>query len=104
MIAIPRDAPASVACGRSGLPLLAICPMGRRRLVPFCLLKASDRDRTPLYARPFKCPTCGSRDVASLAAIESLAELDELRLELLPATPTLPHSTHTPRNPDADLL
>jgi hypothetical protein len=53
MITIPRDAPASVACGRSGLPLLAICLTGHRRLVPFRLLKVSDGDRTPLYARPF---------------------------------------------------
>lgn len=47
------------------LTLLAICPTGH--LVPFRLLKASNGDRTPLYARPFKCPTCGSRDVASPA-------------------------------------
>lgn len=86
------------------MPLLAICPTGHRRLVPFRLLKASDGDRTPLYGRLFKCPTCGTRDVASLCAIETLAELDELRPELLPLTPTLPHSTHKPHNPDADLL
>jgi hypothetical protein len=34
MIEIPRDAPGSVACGRSGLPLLATCSNGHRRLVP----------------------------------------------------------------------
>jgi hypothetical protein len=48
MIEIARDAPASAACGRSGLPLLAICPNGHRRTVPFRLLKTSDGDRTPL--------------------------------------------------------
>ena len=51
MIAIPRDAPGSVACGRSGLPLLAICSSGHRRTVPFRLLKTSEDDRTPLYGR-----------------------------------------------------
>jgi hypothetical protein len=55
MIEISRDAPGSVACGRSGLPLLAVCPCGRRRLIPFRLLKTSEIDRTPIYARPFKC-------------------------------------------------
>jgi hypothetical protein len=54
MIAIPRDAPGSVACGRSGLPILAICPIGHNRLLPFRLLKTSETDRTPLYGRPFK--------------------------------------------------
>ena len=56
--------------GRSGLPLLAICPIGHNRLVPFRLLKTSDTDRTPPYGRPFKCKTCGSREV-TLFAIES---------------------------------
>jgi hypothetical protein len=63
MIEIPRDAPGSVACGRSGLPLLAVCPCGRRRLVPFRLLKTGPNDRTPVYGRPFKCRACGSREV-----------------------------------------
>ena len=63
MTAIPRDAPGSVACGRSGLPLLAICPIGHNRLVPFRLLKTSETNRTPLYGRPFKCRACGSREV-----------------------------------------
>ena len=52
---IPRDAPGSIACGRRALPLLAICPSGHRRTVPFRLLKTSDTDRSPLYGRPFKC-------------------------------------------------
>ena len=79
MIQIPRDAPGLIACGRSGLPLLAICPAGHRRTVPFRLLKTSEHDRTPLYARPFKCRECGSGEVATLYAIETQAELDELR-------------------------
>ena len=75
MIGIPRDAPGSVACGRSGLPLLAICPIGHNRLVAFRLLKTSESDRTPIYARPFKCRACGSREV-TLFAIQSWAELE----------------------------
>ena len=51
MIEIPRSAPASVACGRRGLPLLATCPCDRRRLVPFRLLKTDDGDTTPLPDR-----------------------------------------------------
>ena len=104
MIQIARDAPGSIACGRCGLPLLAICPYGHRRTVPFRLLKTSEDDRTPLYGRPFKCRECGSRDVAALYAIETQAELDELRQEPLAQRPTLPHSTHRPPNPNADLL
>jgi hypothetical protein len=104
MIAIPQEAPASVACGRSGLPLLAICPNGHRRTVPFRLLKTSESDRTPLYGRPFKCRECGSREVAMLYAVETQAELAELRRELSSPRPTLPHSTHRPRHPDADFL
>jgi hypothetical protein len=104
MIQMARDAPASIACGRSGLPLLAICPNGHRRTVPLRLLKTSECDRTPLYGRPFKCRECGSREVATLYAIETQAELDELRQEPLSPRPTLPHSTHRPPNPDADLL
>ena len=44
---------ALVACGRSGLPLLAVCRCGRRRLVPFRLLQTSECDRTSIYGRPF---------------------------------------------------
>ena len=76
MLELARDAPGSVACGRSGLPLLAACPNGHRRTVPFRLLKTSDDDRTPLYAWPFKCKTCGSAEV-TLFAIDSQAELEE---------------------------
>jgi len=50
MIEIARDAPGSVACGRSGRPLLAVCSSGHRRMIPFRLLKTSETDRTPLYA------------------------------------------------------
>jgi hypothetical protein len=63
MIEIPRDATGSVACGRSGLPLLAMCPNGHRRMIPFRLLKTGPADRTPLYGRPFKCRVCGSLEV-----------------------------------------
>jgi hypothetical protein len=78
MLEISRGAPGRVACGRSGLPLLAICPNGHRRTVPFRLLKTSADDRSPLYSRPFKCKACGSRDV-TLFAIESQAELAEIQ-------------------------
>jgi hypothetical protein len=78
MIQIARDAPGSTACGRSGLPLLAICPNGHRRTVPFRLLKTSEIDRTPIYGRPFKCRVCDSAEV-TLFAIESQAELDEIQ-------------------------
>jgi hypothetical protein len=101
---IARDAPGSIACGLSGLPLLAICPIGHRRTAPFRLLKTSEDDRTPLYGRPFKCRDCGSREVAALYAIETQAELDELRQVPLAPRPALPHSTHRPPNTDADLL
>jgi hypothetical protein len=94
MIGIPRDAPGSIACGRSGLPLLAICPIGHNRLVPFRLLKTSETDRTPLYGRPFKCRACGNREV-TLFAIESPAELANVQQAMAgqpqPATaPTTP--------------
>jgi hypothetical protein len=69
MIGIPRDAAGSVACGRSGLPLLAICPIGHNRLVAFRLLKTSETDRTPLYGRPLKCKVCGSREVTLFAIV-----------------------------------
>jgi hypothetical protein len=62
-------APGSIACGRSGLPLLASCGNGHRRLIPFRLLKTRDDDRTPLYGRPFKCRTCGNREVALRGAL-----------------------------------
>jgi hypothetical protein len=81
MIEIPRDAPASVACGRSGLPLLPLCPAGHRRTVPFHRLRTSESDRTPVYGRPFKCKACGSREV-SLFSIESQAELDAVQQSL----------------------
>lgn len=104
MIEIPKDAPGSAACGRSGLPLLAICNCGRRRTVPFRLLKTGDEDPTPLYGRPFKCKECGSREV-TLFAIESQAELDAVRDSLarpnyLPSAPT----NYARQDPDKDLL
>ena len=105
MIEIPRDALGSIACGRSGLPLLASCGNGHRRLIPFRLLKTRDDDRTPLYGRPFKCRTCGSREVA-LFKIGSRAELEAVRATMPKAgeparAPTTPGGE--PRDPDADL-
>ena len=104
MIAIPRDAPGSVACGRGGLPLLAICPIGHNRLIPFRLLKTSDTDQTPLYGRPFKCKACGSREV-TLFAIVRQAELEAVQKALAgPPQPAQAPSTHPARAPDSDLL
>jgi hypothetical protein len=104
MIGIPRDAPGSVACGRSGLPLLAICPLGHNRLVAFRLLKTSETDRTPLYARPFKCKACGSREV-TLFAIESQAELDAVQGALAgPKQPAQAPTTHARPDPDSGLI
>jgi hypothetical protein len=60
------------------LPLLAACPLGHQRTVPFRLLRTSETDRTPLYGRPFKCRTCGSPEVI-LSAIESQAELEAIQ-------------------------
>ena len=62
MTPIARDAPGFVTCGRSGLPLLAVCSSGHRRTIPFRLLKTSETDRTPIYGRPFKCRACGRRE------------------------------------------
>jgi hypothetical protein len=104
MIAIPRDAPGAVACGRSGLPLLAICPCGRRRTVPFRLPKTSESDRTPVYGRPFKCRVCGSREVM-LLAIDDQAELDAVQKSLAgPRQPAQAPTTHPRPDPDRDLL
>jgi hypothetical protein len=81
MMEIARDAPGPVACGRSGLPLLAVCPNWHRRTVPIRLLKTSEDDRSLLYGRPFKCRACGSGEV-NLFAIESQAELDGIQAAL----------------------
>jgi hypothetical protein len=104
MIAIPRDAPGTVACGRSGLPLLAICPIGHNRLIPYRLLKTSETDRTPLYERPFKCKACGSREVM-LLAIESQDELAAIQQAMAgPKQPDQAPTTHPPPDPDTGLL
>jgi hypothetical protein len=104
MKAIPRDAPGSVACGRSGLPLLAICPIGHNRLIRFRLLKTSETDRTPLYGRPFKCKDCGSREV-TLFAVESQAELDAIQQAMAgPKQPAQAPTTHARPDPDRGLL
>jgi hypothetical protein len=101
MIQLPADARGFAACGRSGLPLVAVCSAGHRRLVPFRLLRTNNDDRTPLYGRPFLCRACGSRAV-TLFAIDSQAELDVLRPELLPPTLTVAPTTHAKTPPDAD--
>jgi hypothetical protein len=104
MIEIPRDAPGSVACGRSGLPLLATCPAGHRRTVPFRLLKTSESDRTPLYGRPFRCKACGSPEV-TLFAIEDQIELAAIQRALAgPPKPAEAPTTHRPPDPNSDLL
>jgi hypothetical protein len=104
MIEIPRDAPGSVACGRSGLPLLAVCPCGRRRTVPFRLLMTSETDHTPIYGRPFRCKACGRQEV-TLFDIESQAELDTIQRAIAePRQPTKAHSTHPPLDPHADFV
>jgi len=99
MIEIPRDAPGSIACGRSGLPLLAVCPCGRRRTVPFRLLMTSKTDRTPLYGRPFKCKACGSREV-TLFAIECQADLEEIQRAMPLPQPAPAPTTHPRPDPD----
>jgi hypothetical protein len=104
MIEIPRSAPGSVACGRSGLPLLAICPNGHRRAVPFRRLRTSETDRTPLYGRPFKCQACGGVEV-TLFAIGSQAELDEIQGAIArPPQAARAPTTHPPPDPDKGLL
>jgi hypothetical protein len=104
MIEIARDVPGAVACGRSGLPLLAVCPCGRRRTVPYRLLQTSETDRTLLYGRPFKCKACGSRDV-TLFSIDGHAELEAIQQALAgPRQPAQAPTTHSPPDPDASLL
>jgi hypothetical protein len=84
--------------------LLAVCPCGRRRLVPFRLLKTHDGDTTPLYGRPFKCKACGSRDVV-LFAIECQTELDEVQQAMAgPRQPAQAPTTHPRPDPHRGLL
>lgn len=78
MIELRRDAPGSAACDRSGLPLLAVCPAGHRRTIPFRRLHTGPGDASALYRRTYKCKVCGSTDV-TLYAIESQEELDAIR-------------------------
>jgi hypothetical protein len=73
MIEIARDAPGSVAWGSQRPAATSGVPLRRRRTVPFRLLLTSETDRTLIYARPFKCKACGSREV-TLFAIDSQAE------------------------------
>jgi hypothetical protein len=102
MTPIARDAPASIACDRSGLPLLAACASGHRRLVPFRLLRTSAEDRTMLYGRPFLCRTCGSRDVA-LWLVDDQAELEALLAELSPPASAAAPTNRRRSDPAADL-
>jgi hypothetical protein len=104
MIEIPRDAPGAVAYDRSGLPLLATCSNGHRRMIPFRLLKTRNDDRTPIYARPFKCRACGSREV-TLSAIESQAELDAVQQTMaVPKQHAQAPTTHARPDPDKGLI
>jgi len=98
----PIDAPGSAACGRSGLPLVAVCGNAHRRIVPFRLLRTDGDDRSPLYARPFVCKACGSREV-TLFAVDGQAELDMLRPELLPTADKSAPSNSRAYDPGADL-
>lgn len=103
MIQLPLDAPGSAACGRSGLPLVAICPAGHRRTVPFRRLRTGPGDETPLYSRSFCCKTCGSPNV-TLFALETPEELDGFRATLPRASaPSVPLSSNRP-DPDAEPL
>lgn len=79
--------------------MLAICPNGHRRTVPFRLLKASDEDRTPLYGRPFECRECNSPEV-TLFTIDSQAELDGVQRDL--ARPRQPAKAPTNSQPARD--
>ena len=81
MIELPKDAPGKVACGRSGLPLLARCTCGHEHLIAWRLLKTHDEDETPLYGRRFKCKACGRGNQATLFALETETELTAIRLE-----------------------
>lgn len=81
MIKLPRTATGHDACGRSGLPLIALCPCGCRRSIPFRRLKTDFGDTTPLYGRPFQRFVCGSRDV-TLFALETKQDLDAVRSSL----------------------
>jgi len=97
------DAPGSAACGRSGLPLVALCGNDHRRLVPFRLLKTGNDDRSSLYGRPFVCKECGNRKV-TLFAIESQIELDALRrTQRQVDRPAVAPTNYRKRDPAADL-
>ena len=65
-------------------------------------MPTSEDDRLPLYAPPFVCKACGSREV-TLFAVGDQAELDMLRAELLPATATAAPSNGAALGPLADL-
>lgn len=58
--------------------MLAVCPIGHRRTIPFRRLRTNSADASALYGRIYKCKVCGSSGV-TLYAIESLSELDAIR-------------------------
>lgn len=93
MIELPRDATGHAACGYSGRPLLAVCSCGRRRTIPFRLLKADFGDATPIYGRRYRCTACQSSEV-TLFVFDDLSEFARIRNELRPPPePMKWHST-----------
>jgi len=98
MIELPKDAPGEAACGYSGRPLLAICPCGKRRTVPFRLLKTDFGDQTAIYGRPFKCKVCDSTAV-TLYVFNDWNEFARIRDELRP--PPEPLRAHSSPSRDA---
>lgn len=93
MIELPRDAAGQAACGYSGRPLLAVCPCGRRRTVPFRLLKTDFGDATPIYGRRYRCKACQGSEV-TLYAFDDWNEFARIRDELRPSPePMKRHST-----------
>ena len=104
MIEIPRDAPGSVACGRSRLPLLALCRAGHHRTVPFRRLKTSETDQTPIHGRPYRCGKCGSREV-TLFAIDDQAELDAIQQAMAgPPQAAKAPTTHAQQDPNESFV
>lgn len=103
MIQLPLDAPGSAACDRSGLPLVAVCPAGHRRTVPFRRLRTGPGDETPLYSRSFSCKACGSPSV-TLFALETFEELDDFRATLPRAIAPIVSLSSTRPDPDAEPL
>lgn len=105
MLELPKNAPGEAACGYSGRPLVAVCPCGGRRSIPFRKLKTDFGDKTPIYGRPFQCKECKSSEV-TLFVFDDPAEFYRLWDDLRdPPEPLRPHSTPDPdaRSPDRRL-